>query len=105
MPYKGLNLFMYLCTTCFNIYKREFSNNTCSRNNQHYAQVCTIALFYILAPTYFGRSLQSSGSCWVRLSYMKIQIDLMVYHNVVKCPVCWSVVYSVQKKALVQICA
>jgi hypothetical protein len=50
------------------------------RNNQHYAQVCTTALFYILAPTCFDCSLLSSESFWIRLSYMKIQIDLVVYH-------------------------
>jgi hypothetical protein len=32
-----------------------------SRNNQHYAQICTTALFYILAPTCFGSSLPLSG--------------------------------------------
>jgi hypothetical protein len=51
-----------------------------SRNNQHYAQICTTALFYIQAPTCFGSRLPSSGSFWIRLSYMKIQIDLVVYH-------------------------
>jgi hypothetical protein len=53
-----------------------------SRNNQHYAQICTTALFYILAPTCFGSSFPSSGSFWIRLSYMKIQIDSVVYHIV-----------------------
>jgi hypothetical protein len=33
-----------------------------SRNNQHYALICTNPLFYILAPTYFSSSLPSSGS-------------------------------------------
>jgi Ca2+/H+ antiporter len=53
-----------------------------SRNNQHYAQIWTTALFYtsILAPTYFGSSLLSSGRFRLRLSYMKIHIDLVVYH-------------------------
>jgi hypothetical protein len=36
-----------------------------SRNNQHYAQICTTALFCILAPTCFGSSLPSSGSSYV----------------------------------------
>jgi hypothetical protein len=64
-----------------------------SRNNQHYAQICTTALFYILASICFGSSLPSSGSFWIRLSYMKIQIDLVVYHiMMVKWPVCRSVV-------------
>jgi hypothetical protein len=35
---------------------------------------------YMLAPTCFGSSLPSSGSFWIRLSYMKIQIDMVVYH-------------------------
>jgi hypothetical protein len=34
---------------------------------------------YMLAPTCFGGSLLSSGSFWIRLSYMKIQIDKVVY--------------------------
>jgi hypothetical protein len=64
-----------------------------SRNNQHYAQICTTALFYILVPIRFGSSLPSSESFWTRLSYMKIQIDLVVYHiMLVKCPVCRSIV-------------
>jgi hypothetical protein len=64
-----------------------------SRNNQHYAQICTTALFYILAPTCCGSSQPSSGSFWIRLSYIKIQIDLVVYSRVlVKWPVCRSVV-------------
>jgi hypothetical protein len=45
-----------------------------SRNNQHNAQICTTALFYMLAPTCFGSSLPSSGGFWIRLSYFKIQI-------------------------------
>jgi hypothetical protein len=75
-----------------------------SRNNQHNAQICTIALFYMLAPTCFGSSLPSSGSFWVRLSYVKIQIDM-----VVKWPVGRGVVVvccaSQLNKAVVQICA
>jgi hypothetical protein len=35
---------------------------------------------YMLAPTFFGSSLPSSGSFWIRLSYLKIQIDMAVYH-------------------------
>jgi hypothetical protein len=50
-----------------------------SRKNQHNAQICTTALFHTLAPTCFGRSLLSSGSFWIRLSYVKIQIDMVVY--------------------------
>jgi hypothetical protein len=51
-----------------------------SRNNQHNAQICTAALFYMLAPTCFGSSLPSSGSFWIHLRYVKIQIDMVVYH-------------------------
>jgi hypothetical protein len=51
-----------------------------SRNNQLYTQICTAALFYILAPTCFGSSLPSSRSFWIRLSYVKMQIDMVVYH-------------------------
>jgi hypothetical protein len=42
-----------------------------SRKNQHIAQICTTALFHMLAPTCFGSSLLSSGSFWIRVSYMK----------------------------------
>jgi hypothetical protein len=64
-----------------------------SRNDQQYAQICTTSLFYIPAPTCFGNILPSSGSFWIRLSYMKIQIGLVVYHiMLVKWPVCRSVV-------------
>jgi hypothetical protein len=35
---------------------------------------------YILAPTCFGSSLPSSGSFWIGLSYVKMQIDMVVYH-------------------------
>jgi hypothetical protein len=52
---------------------------TFSRNNQHNAQICTTALFRMLAPTCFGCSLASSESFWIRLSYVKIQIDTVVY--------------------------
>jgi hypothetical protein len=50
-----------------------------SRIKQHYAQICTTALFYILASTCFGSILPSSGSFWIRLSYIKMQVDLVVY--------------------------
>jgi hypothetical protein len=50
-----------------------------SRNNQQNAQICTTALLYVLATTCFGSSLPSSGSFWIRLSYVKIQIDMVVY--------------------------
>jgi hypothetical protein len=35
---------------------------------------------YMLAPTYFGSSVPSSGSSLFHLSYVKIQIDMVVYH-------------------------
>jgi hypothetical protein len=35
---------------------------------------------YMLAPTCFGSSLPYSGSFWIRLSYVKIQIGMVVYH-------------------------
>jgi hypothetical protein len=34
---------------------------------------------YMLVPTCFGSSLPFSVSFWIRLSYMKIQIDMVVY--------------------------
>jgi hypothetical protein len=49
-----------------------------SRSNRNNAQICTTALFYMLAPTCFGSGLPSSGSFWIRLSYVKIQIDTVV---------------------------
>jgi hypothetical protein len=60
-----------------NVFRQERKS---SRNNQLYAQICTTALFHILAATCFDSSLSSSGSFWIRLSYIKIQIDLVVYH-------------------------
>jgi hypothetical protein len=51
-----------------------------SRRNQHNAQICTTDLFCMLAPTCFGSSQPSSGNFWIRLSYVKIQIDMVVYH-------------------------
>jgi hypothetical protein len=70
-------------------------SSSSSRNNQQYAQICTTALFHIPATTCFGSSLPSSGNFWTRLSYMKIQFDLVVYHTMlVKWPVYRSVVGS-----------
>jgi hypothetical protein len=37
-------------------------------------------LYSMLAPTYFDSSLPSSGSFWIGLSYVKIQINMVVYH-------------------------
>jgi hypothetical protein len=50
-----------------------------SRNNQHYAQICTTPLFYILAPTCFGSSLPSSGSFLDSSELLEIQIEWVVY--------------------------
>jgi hypothetical protein len=63
-----------------------------SRKKQHNAQICTTALFHMLAPTCFGSSLPSSGSFWIRLSYVK-NTDWYggLSYNVVKWPVCRSV--------------
>jgi hypothetical protein len=52
---------------------------SCSRNNQHYALICTTPLFYILAPTCFGSSLPSSGSFLDPSELPEIQIDWVVY--------------------------
>jgi hypothetical protein len=56
--------------------------NRRSRNDQHYALICAIPLFYILAPTYFGRSLPSSGSFLGPPELLEIQIELVVYHTI-----------------------
>jgi hypothetical protein len=52
----------------------------CSRNNQHYALICTTPLFYILAPTFFSSSLPSSGSFLDPSELLEIQIEWVVYH-------------------------
>jgi hypothetical protein len=52
----------------------------CSRNNQHYALICTTPLFYILAHTCFGSSLPSSGSFFDTSELLEIQIEWVVYH-------------------------
>src|SRR5215475_13298792 len=51
-----------------------------SRNNQHYALLCTTSLFYILASTCFGSSLSSSGSFLDPSELLEIQIESVVYH-------------------------
>jgi hypothetical protein len=51
-----------------------------SRNDQHYALICTTPLFYILAPTYFGSILPSSGSFLDPSELLKIEIEWLVYH-------------------------
>jgi hypothetical protein len=52
-----------------------------SRNNQHYALIYTTHLFYILAPTCFGSSLQSSGSFLDPSELLETQIEQVVYHT------------------------
>jgi hypothetical protein len=52
-----------------------------SRNNQHYALICTTPLFYILAPTFFSSSLPSSGSFLDPSELLEIQIEWVVYHT------------------------
>jgi hypothetical protein len=47
-----------------------------------------------MALTCFGSSLPSRGSFWIRLSYVKIQIDMVVYVGA-----------SISNKTVVQICA
>jgi hypothetical protein len=88
------NITIVFCSRCTLIPLQQKHNNLgCSRNNHHYAQICTTALFYMLAPTCFGSSLPSSGNFWIRLSDMKVQIDLVVYHiTLVKWSVCRNVV-------------
>jgi hypothetical protein len=51
-----------------------------SRNNQHYALICTTLLFYILAPTCSGSSLPSSASFLDPSELLEIQIEWVVYH-------------------------
>jgi hypothetical protein len=46
-----------------------------SRNNQHYALICTYPLLYILAPTCFGSSLPSLGSFLDPSELLEIQIE------------------------------
>jgi hypothetical protein len=51
-----------------------------SRNNQHYALICTTALFYILAATCFGSSLPSSGSFLDPSELLEIQNKWVEYY-------------------------
>jgi hypothetical protein len=51
----------------------------CSRNNQHYALICTTPLFYILAPTCFGSSLLSSGRFLDPCELLEIKTQWVVY--------------------------
>jgi hypothetical protein len=51
------------------------------RKNKQYALICTTPLFYlyVLAPTYFGSSLPSSGSILDPSELAEIQIEWLVY--------------------------
>jgi hypothetical protein len=51
-----------------------------SRNNQHYALICTVLLFYILAPTFFDSSLPSSGIFLDASELLETQIEWVLYH-------------------------
>jgi hypothetical protein len=51
-----------------------------SRNNQHYALICTTALFYIPAPTCFDSSLPSSGSFLDPSELLEIRVEWVLYH-------------------------
>jgi hypothetical protein len=53
---------------------------TRSRNNQHFALICTIPLFYVLAPTFFDSSLPSLGSLLDPSELFEMQIDWVVYN-------------------------
>jgi hypothetical protein len=44
-------------------------------NNQHCALNCTTPLFYIMAPTWFGSSLPSSGSFLDPYELLEIQTE------------------------------
>jgi hypothetical protein len=50
------------------------------RHHVTLALVCTTALFYLLTPTCFGSSLQSSGSFLDLSELFEIQIEYRVYH-------------------------
>jgi hypothetical protein len=50
------------------------------RNDQQYALICTIPLFYVLAPTCFGSSLPSSGSFLDPFELLEKQIEWVLYH-------------------------
>jgi hypothetical protein len=49
-------------------------------NDQQYAVICTTPLFHVLAPTYFGSSLPSSGSFLDPSELPETQIEWVVYH-------------------------
>jgi hypothetical protein len=70
----------------------------CSRNNQHYALICTTPLFYILAPICFNSSLPSSGSSWIYLIYLKYRSSRWY---IIQCVVMWHVCQSVLVQSIV----
>jgi hypothetical protein len=47
-------------------------------NTMH--KFATVLYSYMVTPTCFSSSLLSSGSFWIRLNYVKLQIDMVVYH-------------------------
>jgi hypothetical protein len=69
----------------------------CSRNNQHYALICTTPLFYILAPTCFGSSLPLSGSFLDPSELPEIQIEWIVYHIMCGYVTCVHTVYRIKE--------
>jgi hypothetical protein len=50
------------------------------RNGQQYALICNTPLVYVLAATYFGSNLPSSGSFLGVSELLEIQIEWVVYH-------------------------
>jgi hypothetical protein len=80
-PYDITGRIIDLCILIYNLLDRpkdkrfETSRSKHSRNNQHYALICTTPLFYILAPTCFGSSLTSSGSFLDPSELFEIQIE------------------------------
>jgi hypothetical protein len=59
---------------------QTYWEDSCSRNNQHYALICTTPLLHILAPTCFSSSLPSSGSFLGLSKSLEMQIEWVVYH-------------------------
>jgi hypothetical protein len=69
-------------------------------------RLAPVLYFFILAPTCFGSSLPSSGSFWIRLSYVKIQIDMVIYNirwfSGLSVGVLWFSVIDTQTKQKIQ---
>jgi hypothetical protein len=53
----------------------------CIRRYKQYTLICTIPLFYILAPTCLDSSLPSSGSLLDPPELLEKQIGRVVYHT------------------------